>query len=101
MKVAFSNSSPDVRSAYHILPTMLPKNTDRRIVMENMKKACIQTSIHYPSFGSFNAYHKLVNLEDLPVSEEICRRELTLPLHPRMDFNDVDLVCECLLGAMS
>jgi dTDP-4-amino-4,6-dideoxygalactose transaminase len=101
VKVAFSDSLPDTQSAFHILPTMLPVNVNRRIVMEKMKFAGIQTSIHYPSFGSFQAYSNLLNREDVPVSEEICRRELTLPLHPRMDVNDVDLVCETLLGAMS
>lgn len=101
VKVAFSTCHNDMSSSYHILPAILPENIDRKVVMETMKTAGIQTSIHYPSFSSFKAYNKLVDPKDLPVSEQICRRELTLPLHPRMDFNQVDLVCECLRRATS
>jgi dTDP-4-amino-4,6-dideoxygalactose transaminase len=68
--------------------------------MQGMKDAGIQTSIHYPSFSSFLAYSNYAKDTDLPISEEICERELTLPLHPRMSVHDVDLVVSKLLGCI-
>ena len=64
-----------------------------------MKQKGIQTSIHYPSFKEFTAYRELGRYAT-PVADAICRRELTLPLYPTMDFKDVNLVTEALREAV-
>lgn len=84
-------------SAHHIMPIILPITSDRSQIMQSMKEAGIQTSIHYPPFSSFMAYSDCMKEIDLPISDEICRRELTLPLHPRMSTRDVDLIVSKLL----
>lgn len=88
----FSDKIENQVSAHHIMPIILPTTSDRLQVMRSMKRAGIQTSIHYPPFTSFRAYADCMKGVDLPISEEICRRELTLPLHPRMSKKDVDLI---------
>ena len=95
--VPFSDKIDNQVSAHHIMPIILPTTSDRLRVMQSMKEAGIQTSIHYPPFSSFTAYSDYMKGLDLPISEEICRRELTLPLHPRMSTNDVDLIVKKLL----
>ena len=50
--------------------------------MNYLKKKGIQTSIHYPAFHTFLAYKSLIKRGELPIVDEICDRELTLPLHP-------------------
>ena len=65
-------------------------------IIEYMKKEGIQTSIHYPSFKNFTAFKDL-NITDVPISEDISDRELTLPLYPDMSFEQIDEVCEILL----
>ena len=95
--IPFTRNTKNQVSAHHIMPVILPATSDRLQVMQSMKDAGIQTSIHYPSFSSFLAYSNYVKDTDLPISEEICERELTLPLHPRMSAHDVDLVVSKLL----
>ena len=59
--------------------------------MEELKKFRIQTSVHYPPIHLFSLYRRRLGTKEgmLPVTEEVSRREMTLPLHPRMDEEDV------------
>ena len=84
-------------TAHHIMPIILPTTSDRSQVMCSMRDSGIQTSIHYPPFSSFMAYSNYIEDVSLPISDEICQRELTLPLHPRMSLRDVDFVVSKLL----
>jgi len=95
--VPFNNNIENQTSACHIMPVILPLGSNRQQIMQNMKNQGIQSSIHYPSFSSFTAYSNYVKDVKVPIAEEICKRELTLPLHPRMTLADVDYVTEKLL----
>ena len=55
-------------------------------MMEELKEARIQTSVHYPPVHLFSLYRKEFGYRDgmLPKTEEVARTVLTLPLHPRM-----------------
>jgi len=79
-------------SSYHILPILLPKTINRDELMNFLKKNRIQSSVHYPSFCSFEAYKSLFCPKEIPIAEEICKRELTLPLHPNLLIEQVDKV---------
>jgi len=79
---------------YHIMPVLLSDKIDRMAVIESMKQAGIQTSIHYPAIQSFSAYKDKVN--PTPKAEYVCAHELTLPLYPTMAIEDVDVVCNAL-----
>jgi len=82
------------RSAHHILPVLLDAGVDRAALMAGMREQGIQTSIHYPDMQRFSAYEDL--LDGAPVSAEICRRELTLPLFPSMTVDMVQAVAYAL-----
>lgn len=96
VQVSFSNISTNTLPAYHILPTILPEKIDRASVIARLKQNGIQTSIHYPNFKDFTAYKSLVSPTEMPVVNQICDRELTLPLHPRMNESDVKVVTDSL-----
>lgn len=81
---------------YHIMPVLLPESADRLSIIEGMKEDGIQTSIHYPSIQGFTAYKDLVR--PTPIAEYISAHELTLPLYPTMTADDVDAVCDSLIG---
>ena len=59
--------------------------------MEELKDFGIQSSIHYPPIHLFSLYRNQFGCKkgDLPITEEMSQREITLPLHPAMKGEDV------------
>lgn len=99
--VPFSELKEGVSASYHIMPLLLPEDSDRTEVMASLKEKGVQTSIHYPPFWSFTAYAPISNKKDAPVVAEICERELTLPLYPTMTEEQRALVVSSLTEALS
>ncbi|HNB51070.1 MAG TPA: DegT/DnrJ/EryC1/StrS family aminotransferase [Anaerolineales bacterium] len=78
--------------AYHIFPILLPEGVDRYHFIDHMRAAGVQTSIHYPPIHQFQAYRALYPDLELPVTEVVASREVTLPLYPTMTDEQVQLV---------
>ena len=97
----FENQGSNSTSVFHILPVLLPEKTDRVAVIGALKEKRIQSSIHYPPFWDFTAYKGQFSPDDSPVTADICRRQLTLPLFPTMTEDEVDQVCNALLEALA
>jgi len=88
-------------SAAHIMPVLLPPGADRLRFMEGMKARGIQTSIHYPPIHTFSSFAgKFRGAEDLPVTNEVAAREVTLPLYPTMTDDQVNLVVTAARSAL-
>jgi dTDP-4-amino-4,6-dideoxygalactose transaminase len=89
-------------SACHLLPILLPEGTQREAFMERMKSRGIQTSIHYPPIHQFSAYRELTAraAPDLKLTENVARRQVTLPLYPALSENDVTLVVEAVRDSL-
>lgn len=90
-------------AAYHIRPVLLPEGVDRAEFMDFLKAQGIQTSIHYPPVHTFSEYRRAeteATAEDLPLTEAIGRREVTLPLSPRMSEKDVAAVATAARAAL-
>jgi dTDP-4-amino-4,6-dideoxygalactose transaminase len=60
----------------------------------------IQTTIHYPPAHQLSFYRSLYPSVRLRETEEFARRELTLPLHPRMEEWQVDVVSYALAKSL-
>jgi dTDP-4-amino-4,6-dideoxygalactose transaminase len=88
-------------TAAHILPVLLPEHTDRAEVMAHMRSARVQTSVHYPPIHRFDWYQRTFGMFSLPYTEQFCSRELTLPLHPRLDGADIARVVRSLGEALA
>jgi dTDP-4-amino-4,6-dideoxygalactose transaminase len=84
--------------SYHLLPILLAPSIDRNKVMERLKDFGIQTSVHYPPVHLFSLYRKKFGygMGMLPKTEKVSRREITLPLHPRMAWKDVKWITKKL-----
>jgi len=82
------------KSSCHILPILLPEEINRNEFMDHMKGNGIQTSIHYPPIYQFKAYKDLpINSKyQLPITENIASREVTLPLYPTQTKQQVKYV---------
>jgi dTDP-4-amino-4,6-dideoxygalactose transaminase len=80
--------------SYHLFPIMLGKKVERTKFMEFLKSKGVQTSIHYPPIHLFSYYRKKFGFKEgmLPVTEFIGRREVTLPLHPLLEKEDIKYI---------
>jgi dTDP-4-amino-4,6-dideoxygalactose transaminase len=86
----------DWRSAHHILPALLPADVDRARVMDALREVGIQTSFHYPPIHLLSVYRSMYPDLRLVHTEEFASREVTLPLHPKMQLVDVEQVAHAL-----
>lgn len=83
-------------SSYHIMPIVLPDGTDRASVIRSMREAGIQTTIHYPPAHLFSYYRERWPTLELPITEDYARRELTLPLFPRLEATHLERISHAL-----
>lgn len=83
----------------HILPVLLPVGSDRAAVKEQLAKAGIQTSMHYPAIHTFTAY-RASEAAPLQRTTALCERELSLPFYPDLSDGDVDRVAGELLSIL-
>lgn len=85
-------------SAHHIQPVLLPPGDNQQKFMEMMRRQGIQTSIHYLPIHQFSYYRSRYPGVFLPKTEEVARREVTLPLYSSMRQSDVELVISAVLS---
>ena len=77
-------------STHHLFPVLLRDGVRRADFMAALAGQGIQTSIHYPPIHRFSSYLNLLPGDHrLPVTEEVCSREVTLPLFPHMSKNQL------------
>ena len=87
-------------SSYHIRPILLPPGCDRRQFMDAMKRAGIQTSIHYPPIHQFTDYRRGDNSINLPVTKIVAAGEVTLPLYPHLSPKEVTTIVNTTRAAL-
>jgi dTDP-4-amino-4,6-dideoxygalactose transaminase len=95
--VPFDESHP---TTAHLMPVLLPADCRRDEVMNSLRQAGIQSSIHYPPAHLFSFYRRVYPDITLEKAEEFCRRELSLPLHPALTAEDVECVVSGLRTAL-
>ena len=80
----------------HLFPILVAPFIDRNRVMKKLKDFGIQSSIHYPPVHLFSLYRSQFRYKNggLPRTEEVSQREITLPLHPRLDTRDVKWIAK-------
>jgi dTDP-4-amino-4,6-dideoxygalactose transaminase len=84
--------------SYHLFPILISPSFRRDKVMDGLRGHGIQTSIHYPPVHLFSLYRRQFGYKKgmLPKTEEVSQREITLPLHPLMDGDDVRWIAKKL-----
>jgi dTDP-4-amino-4,6-dideoxygalactose transaminase len=69
--------------------------------MEQLRAAGVQSSVHYPPVHLFSYYRGLsLPHADLPVTEFLGERLLSLPMYPGMTKEQVEWVCISLRRAI-
>ena len=84
------------RTNNHIFPILLNKDVNRRECMQFLRKRGVQTSIHYRPVHTFTYYTDMINGGSFPITEEIGRREVTLPMYPDISEAQIDHVVQAM-----
>jgi dTDP-4-amino-4,6-dideoxygalactose transaminase len=80
-------------SSYHLAALVAPDEERRSKLIRFLKKAKIQTSLHYPFLPQFEAFKWSQCNGHLTRSLAYSQRALTLPLFPGMTISDVEGIC--------
>ena len=89
LSIPFSKSN-GVHSNY-IFPVLVE---NRDVVRKLLAQKGIQTSIHYQPVHRFNFYKKYY--KELPVTDEVANRLLTLPMYSSLKVKEIIYIKECL-----
>lgn len=86
-----------VDGADHLLVVLLPEGVDRDAVVTAMSARGITTSVHFQPVHRLSAIRPHVDIPDgLPVCDTLWPRVLSLPLHPTLTPDEVDVVVDVL-----
>lgn len=85
----------NVRHVWHLYTILLNSKIDRNEFFNLMRTKNIGVNLHYIPIYKFTYYQKNYKLKDVfPVTEEIFKRIITLPMFPLMTDQDVSNVIE-------
>jgi dTDP-4-amino-4,6-dideoxygalactose transaminase len=88
------------QTAAHLMPVLLPAEVNKQKIMNHLRCAGVQSSVHYPPIHHFSYYLKRFPGVMLPKTEKFSARELTLPLHPTLTEDDAERVVMSLRKAI-
>jgi dTDP-4-amino-4,6-dideoxygalactose transaminase len=86
-------------SAYHLLPILLKGRIKRPEFMASLAKQGIQSSVHYPPIHCFSHYRQMwppLFQHNLPITEEVASRVVSLPLYPAMSMAQLTHVVKAI-----
>jgi len=86
---------------YHLFVVQVPGNRDD--ILTTLSRDDIQCGIHYPiPLHLQKAYAYLGYREgDFPNAEEVAKKIISLPMFPEITDQQIDIVCERLIAALS
>jgi dTDP-4-amino-4,6-dideoxygalactose transaminase len=106
-RVATPQVPEGAESAWGIYTILLPHAEARAQVQAAMQKAGVPSAIYYPkplhhqpAYAAAHAAGIAAGAPPLPVSESLCRRCLSLPMHPYLTEGDVARVAEAVLSGL-
>jgi dTDP-4-amino-4,6-dideoxygalactose transaminase len=91
---------PDSASAWAIYAVLLPDEAARTRLQATLRDAGVPTAIYYPRpLHRQPAYADHHDGAALPVSDDLSRRILALPIHPDLSTADAERVCDAVTRA--
>jgi dTDP-4-amino-4,6-dideoxygalactose transaminase len=92
-KIIFPKISDSVSNVYHIFPIF---TENRDTLQEYLFNKGIQTIIHYPIAPHKQDCYNDWNSLSFPITEKLCKEELSLPLWPTISEESIDYVIKAL-----
>ena len=92
----------DVRHAWHLYTILLDESVDRDEFFKYMRSANIGVNLHYiPVYRHSYYVEKFgIDAEEFPVTEDVFKRIITLPMFPRMSEQQVEYVVTSISQAI-
>ncbi len=84
-----------IRHGWHLYTILLEESIDRDELFKHLRtKKNIGTNVHYIPVYRHTYYQETFgfNKEDYPVTEDVFKRIITLPLYPNMEQKDVEYI---------
>lgn len=92
----------DVKSNYAYFPVLFDEKrfgASRAEVFDKLAENGIMARKYfYPLTNTFSAFHGRFDVRETPVALHISKRVLTLPMYADLSLDDVDRICEIILG---
>ncbi|MDJ0765540.1 MAG: DegT/DnrJ/EryC1/StrS family aminotransferase [Myxococcota bacterium] len=102
--IGFQRLSPDKQSANHLMVALFDHralNVTKRGLYEAMKRRGVHLYVHYYPIPLHAFYRGDRYKEgDFPNAEKYYQGAFSLPLHPNLTMEDVDLICDHLLEVL-
>ena len=92
-QITLPHRLPDANNVYHIFPILCEKRDE---LQQYLAGNGIQTLIHYPIPPHNQECYREWNHLSLPVTEQIHRQELSLPISPVMEIEEAEMVASFL-----
>lgn len=94
---------PNTRHIYQMYSVLFRSNKDRESARNELERAGIMSKVYFDCVHLTSFYRQkfLTKEGQLPVTEDISNRILTLPLYPDMKPNDVETVCSRIQSALA
>ena len=93
---------PEVKSNYAYFPVVFEEKifgASRAEVFDALTEQGIGARKYfYPLTNTFSAFHGKYNVLETPVALHVSKRVLTLPMYADLALEDVDRICEIILG---
>jgi dTDP-4-amino-4,6-dideoxygalactose transaminase len=84
----------------HVWHLFVIRTTDRNKLQQYLNEAGIQTMIHYPIPPHKQMAYKEWNGQSFPITEQIHREVLSLPLSPMMNIEDMSCIVDRINKAL-
>jgi dTDP-4-amino-4,6-dideoxygalactose transaminase len=82
------------------MPVVLPEWASRQDVILGLRQNGVQTTIHYPPVHHLAIYKERYPSVKLSKTEDYATRELTLPLHPRLEDEHIEMIVQSLANVV-
>jgi len=87
------NSFFSKHSVYHVFPVFSEK---RDLLQEYLASQGIETIIHYPILPNKQEAFEECNNLSFPIAEQICKQELSIPLHPLLTNDEIHYIVDTI-----
>lgn len=94
LEVVTPSTDPQTEHVYHLYVVQVPDRDELARVLDDNG---VDTSVHYETPAHrHEAITERVSTSELPITEALVDRILSLPMHPRITSEEIDYVCDVI-----